>query len=314
MPRSLFATKGLSEIKLRYNVTTLEAKWKMKSSGVYLIARNRRLSGPWIIAPLLIAGIPAHAQTIAPVVDPAISRLAAHIGESIEKVHGTKVAVAELWGPEGQSHPIGKYLADKLAVSLEKDFPNLQVIHGRTNASDHPQSGDMRAIVEEAKTLGRLVGANIVIAGTFARVPQGIGVSLSPEFCNESRRSPGLTTGLIPITDEIAAASPDPIPSPADGIAIAGTGGTTIPSCLHCPFPAYSREAKAAKYQGTVVLEIVVSAKGRSERITVVKGPGLGLEERSIEAVKKWRFKPAVGPDGNPVAVRVPVEISFRLY
>jgi periplasmic protein TonB len=73
-------------------------------------------------------------------------------------------------------------------------------------------------------------------------------------------------------------------------------------------------KAKAAKYQGTVVLDVVVSAQGRTERIIVVKGPGLGLEEKSIEAVKKWKFKPATGPDGNPVAVRIPIEITFRLY
>jgi protein TonB len=45
-----------------------------------------------------------------------------------------------------------------------------------------------------------------------------------------------------------------------------------------------------------------------------VKGPGLGLEEKAIEAVKGWKFKPAVGPSGKPVATIVPIEVTFRLY
>jgi outer membrane biosynthesis protein TonB len=45
-----------------------------------------------------------------------------------------------------------------------------------------------------------------------------------------------------------------------------------------------------------------------------VKGPGLGLEEKAIEAVKGWKFKPAVGPNGKVVAAMVPIEVTFRLY
>lgn len=294
---------------------TLEVK--IETSSPCLMAKNPRSPRLWIIAGLLAGGIPAHAQSTPPPINPAISRLAARIAEPLQKAHGTKVVVAELWGPQGQSHPIGKYLADQLTVSLQKDFPNLEVIdrpEQRTNPNDYPDSGDMRAIVEEAKNWARKLGANVVIAGSFAKVSQGIGVSLSPEFCNDSRRSLGLTTGLIPITDEITAASPDPIPSPTDGIASGGTGGTTLPTCIHCSIPAYSPKAKAAKYQGTVVLDVVVTAQGRTERIIILRGPGLGLEEKSIEAVKKWKFKPATGPDGNPVAVRIPIEISFRLF
>jgi protein TonB len=45
----------------------------------------------------------------------------------------------------------------------------------------------------------------------------------------------------------------------------------------------------------------------------VVKGPGLGLEDKAIEAVKNWRFKPALGPNGKPVATLTPIEVTFRL-
>jgi TonB family protein len=57
----------------------------------------------------------------------------------------------------------------------------------------------------------------------------------------------------------------------------------------------------------------LITPDGRAIEIEVVKGPGLGLEEKAVEAVKQWRFKPAMGPSGKPVAVVVPIEVTFRL-
>jgi periplasmic protein TonB len=92
-----------------------------------------------------------------------------------------------------------------------------------------------------------------------------------------------------------------------------GTGGVGYPSCIYCPEPQYSEDARKAKYQGTVVLQAVIGADGRATDIKVVKGPGLGLEEKALESVQNWRFKPAVGPSGKPVATVTLLEITFRL-
>ncbi len=94
----------------------------------------------------------------------------------------------------------------------------------------------------------------------------------------------------------------------------AGVNGVGTPSCIYCPDPQYSDEARKAKWQGTVVLDVVISADGRAIRITPIKGPGLGLEEKAIEAVRQWRFRPALGPNGKPVNVRIPIEVTFRLF
>jgi len=94
----------------------------------------------------------------------------------------------------------------------------------------------------------------------------------------------------------------------------AGVNGVGVPVCLYCPIPQYSDEARKAKYQGTVVLQVTITTDGKAINISVVKGPGLGLEEKAIEAVKGWKFKPAVGPAGKPVATIVPIEVTFRLY
>jgi periplasmic protein TonB len=90
-------------------------------------------------------------------------------------------------------------------------------------------------------------------------------------------------------------------------------GGVSAPRVLYSPDPEYSDEARKAKYQGTVVLWIVVGPDGRTRDVRVVRNLGLGLDEKAIEAVRKWKFEPAM-KNGQPVAVQVNVEVNFRLY
>jgi nicotinate dehydrogenase subunit B len=101
--------------------------------------------------------------------------------------------------------------------------------------------------------------------------------------------------------------------STADGIFRPGTGGVGYPSCLFCPAPQYSEEARKVKYEGIVVLQVIIQPDGHATNIEIVKGPGLGLEAKAIDAVRTWRFKAALGPSGAPVATVTPVEVAFRL-
>jgi len=63
-----------------------------------------------------------------------------------------------------------------------------------------------------------------------------------------------------------------------------------------------------------VELLAVITADGRATDIKVAKGLGLGLDEKAIEAVRNWRFKAALGPDGKPTSVRQLIEVTFHLY
>lgn len=98
------------------------------------------------------------------------------------------------------------------------------------------------------------------------------------------------------------------------GYPTAGTGGYGTPSCLYCPNAQFSDEAVKAKYQGTVLVSAVIGADGRVIDAKVVKSLGLGLDENAVAAVKTWRFKPALGPDGKPTTVRQTIEVVFHLY
>jgi protein TonB len=100
-----------------------------------------------------------------------------------------------------------------------------------------------------------------------------------------------------------------------------GTGGgayrvggeVSAPHAIYDPDPEYSEEARHAKYQGTVLLWVIVGPDGKPRDIRVQRSLGMGLDEKAIEAVWQWKFEPSM-KDGHPVAVQVNVEVSFRLY
>jgi len=88
--------------------------------------------------------------------------------------------------------------------------------------------------------------------------------------------------------------------------------GTTRPEVLYRVDPEYSEEARKAKYSGAVTLSIVVNTDGRAEDIRVVRSLGMGLDEKAVEAVEKWRFRPGTNK-GVAVRVRAQILVSFRL-
>jgi len=90
-------------------------------------------------------------------------------------------------------------------------------------------------------------------------------------------------------------------------------GGVSAPRVIFQPDPEYSEEARKAKYHGTCVLWLVVGPDGKPRDLRIARSLGLGLDEKAIEAVKTWKFEPAM-KDGKPVAVQINVEVSFRLY
>jgi TonB family protein len=89
-------------------------------------------------------------------------------------------------------------------------------------------------------------------------------------------------------------------------------GGVSTPVPIVKPEPEYSEEARKAKWQGVVRVELIVDQNGSPLNIHVTKSAGLGLDEKAIEAVSKWRFKPGM-KDGRPVSVIATIEVNFRL-
>ena len=89
-------------------------------------------------------------------------------------------------------------------------------------------------------------------------------------------------------------------------------GGVSAPGILSKREPEYSDLARMLKWQGTVVLTLVVSESGATDSIRLTRGLGLGLDEQSLLAVREWVFKPGMR-QGAPVRVIASVEVNFRL-
>ena len=91
-------------------------------------------------------------------------------------------------------------------------------------------------------------------------------------------------------------------------------GGVSAPVPLYSPDAEFSDEARRAKYQGVCIVSIIVDAHGNPQNPRVVRPLGMGLDQKALEAVMKYKFKPAMKDGKIPVPVMVNVEINFRLY
>jgi periplasmic protein TonB len=91
-----------------------------------------------------------------------------------------------------------------------------------------------------------------------------------------------------------------------------GDFSTAPPQVLQKFDPEYTQEALDAKLQGTVTLSVVITPEGKASQINVAGSLGMGLDQKAVECVEKWRFRPGMR-NGEPVAVRANIEINFRL-
>jgi protein TonB len=91
-------------------------------------------------------------------------------------------------------------------------------------------------------------------------------------------------------------------------------GAVSQPVPLNSVEAEFSDEARRAKYQGVCLISVIVDAQGNPQNPRVVRALGMGLDEKALEAVRKYKFKPALKDGKTPVAVMINVEINFRLY
>jgi TonB family protein len=101
---------------------------------------------------------------------------------------------------------------------------------------------------------------------------------------------------------------------------VCAPAGSASPPCAQIapkpkyhPDPKYPREARDARYYGTVLLWIIIDPTGRVSHIRVARSQPYGLDEAAIKTVERWRFEPAKMADKTPVAVQINIEVNFKL-
>ncbi len=90
-------------------------------------------------------------------------------------------------------------------------------------------------------------------------------------------------------------------------------GGVTAPQVIHQVDPEFTEQARAARLQGQVAIQLIVDTNGNPEDLQVVHHLGMGLDQKALEAVRQYRFRPAMF-HGRPVPVRLIVEVNFHLF
>jgi periplasmic protein TonB len=90
-------------------------------------------------------------------------------------------------------------------------------------------------------------------------------------------------------------------------------GGVSAPQVMHSVDPEFTEEARRANYQGTVSIELIVDSQGAPQDIRIVRHLSMGLDQKAIEAVRQYRFKPAMY-QGRPVSVQMVINVDFHLH
>ena len=90
-------------------------------------------------------------------------------------------------------------------------------------------------------------------------------------------------------------------------------GSVRPPIAIYTPDPEFSEEARKAKFSGNVVVSLIVDANGNPKNVHVLRGVGMGLDEKAVAAVQQYKFKPAL-QNGKPVAVYLNVEVNFQIF
>ena len=236
------------------------------------------------------------------------------------------VLVENFTSPSGSTSLLGVELADSMSAELAALGTGIRVVD-RSRLRDylvreHIPSKDL-INREAARWLGTEFQANAILIGTVEQLGDHWG--LSTELLNTSIEGAGPQEAIVfsvpdpersfapfePYDDEHnrvpAAVAPTSAPTRA------GANGVSVPECIYCPPPLYTRKASKAKFQGTVVLMVNVTEGGVGTDIRIVKGVPFGMNEEAVRTVSKWKFKPATR-DGKATAISVPIEVTFRLY
>jgi protein TonB len=90
-------------------------------------------------------------------------------------------------------------------------------------------------------------------------------------------------------------------------------GGVSAPQVIHAAEPDFTEEARRSNFQGDVQIKLIVDSQGNPQDIRLASHLGMGLEEKAIEAVRQYKFKPAMY-QGHPVSVQIVLDVAFHLH
>jgi TonB family protein len=227
-----------------------------------------------------------------------------------------KLVVFDFAAPNNRRLPLGVYLADEFSASLAIHAGPFTLIDRKQllEVSDSMHLPADKALdYPTSIKLAEAIGANYIVRGSYGEFKGSLGITVYAQSLDKMKGLLASVNGKISVSPEIAQRLNMQTES-LGSLPAEGQAGVTYVTCVKCPAATYSAAAKAAQLEGYVNLSAIITPEGRATNIKVVKSIGMGLDEKAVEAVNKWRFAPALDPDGSPIAVMQIIEVDFRLH
>jgi TonB family protein len=255
---------------------------------------------------LLFISSPLLAQTRQ--IDALAGRMAASLAHAKLKT----VLVFDFVGPDGMD-AIGQRLAANFRASVATSGQDVRVEDYSEILGLLKKNGLVLANLHNVATARWIVGQSEVDAWIYGTLSNSVGglkltVDAYPVSALAERYIAFDTS--VPLTGDLKVLSKEEDKDEFSSMPRSGHSGYSYPECIYCPYMQYTAEGLKHQLSGTVVLEVTVDLDGHAKDIKVKVGLPFGLTQQAIDTVKEWRFKPAVGPDGKPAAVRQVAELS----
>ncbi|HXQ97518.1 MAG TPA: energy transducer TonB [Candidatus Limnocylindrales bacterium] len=268
-------------------------------------------------------------QTVAPISELDMDAFAAKVVPEITKRHFSKVAVFGALGPADELTVLGPMIGDALSATLMRQAQGFQVIDRsvvRERLQQERLSDSTLLTGKLAAWISQLMGAQGLVLVDFGYFhPPKITITASL-FDIRRREESAFSTVMISFVPD--ALQNDQASRPLysdrtvrdeynrlsiDSKQVSENPQITPATCISCPVPEYSGQARRGRIQGEIWLLVTVTPEGKATEITVVRAAGYGLDEQAVIAVRDWKFKPAVDKDGKAVKNRLPVEVRFQM-
>lgn len=201
------------------------------------------------------------------------------------------------------------------------------------NSVPAPNPNDLASPVKQVDDLGTRVSQNLTLHGTrqshdatdFDEYWYSPDLSIfmshrhkdpvweqTVDIVELNRNEPDPVNFTVPANYKIVAVA-ERVPVPDASGAYHVGNGVLPPKIIYAADPQFSPQARKAKYGGVAKVSLIVDAQGNPQNVQIIQHLKMGLDEETLAAIKKYRFKPAT-LEGKPVPVVVNLEVNFRIY
>jgi TonB family protein len=241
---------------------------------------------------------------------PELHALVADFREQLRKAGIQKVLLRDFESVEAGHFPLEDWLGDRVAEDLASPPDGLTVYRTRQLKSAANQNGVNLSDTDAQITASVEPGANGMVVKLVA-------YRTSAATVRNASQPVALTAREVPLSDAMSSG----VPQQWKALMTAARthpqysaeqeSAASQPTCSECPVPHIPSSAWQGGSHAVVRVAATVGPDGRARDVQVVVSGGKAFDDAAVEAVKNWKFKPAMDINGNPVVVRVQIEVAF---